>query len=365
MNRRRLLVTGAALALAGCTARRRSLAPVQVSRERALEVTVGLRPHRVAGFRVELERLGERALVHHYGHGGAGMSLSWGTAHLAAELCLAASDAPRAAAVLGAGVAGLTTARQLQRRGFQVTLYASELPPHTTSNRSLACWTPLSGLVGGGPLVPGFDLQFHAAAVVASQELQRLVHKPRYGVSWIDTYTVWDEPPTETPAGWLRDPLAVSETALGSGEHPFPAPWATVRRTLRLEPGRYLQALVDDVQEAGGRFVQRTFTSPEELLALPEPVLVNCAGLGAHALFGDEGLVPLKGQLVRLRPQPEVEYGISAIRTAGASFLHMAPRSDGVVLGGTLVPGDWSLQPDEVALQSVLEAHQRFFGAMS
>jgi D-amino-acid oxidase len=367
MNRRRLLATGAALALsAGCGwGRPRPLVPVEVARERIAEVTVGLRPHRPAGFRVELEALGGRPVVHHYGHGGAGMSLSWGTARLAAELCLLASAPPCAVAVIGAGVAGLTTARQLQRRGFQVTLYASALPPHTTSNRSLACWTPLSGLISSGPLAAGFDTQFHAAAAAASQELQQLARHKRYGISWLDTYTAWDEPPTEAPAGWLRDPLVATETALGPGEHPFPTPWATVRRTLRLEPGRYLQALVEDVRQAGGRFVSRTFAAPEEVLALPEPVLVNCAGLGALALFGDTTLVPLKGQLVRLQPQPEVAYGISAIRTPGTSFLHMAPRSDGVILGGTLAPGDWSLEPDEASLQSVLDAHQRFFAGMA
>jgi hypothetical protein len=56
------------------------LAPVDVSFDRIIRTTVGLRPFRDAGFVVRAERLDGRMLIHNYGHGGAGMSLSWGTA---------------------------------------------------------------------------------------------------------------------------------------------------------------------------------------------------------------------------------------------------------------------------------------------
>ena len=98
------------------------LVPVNVSRERVIRTTVGLRPHRDAGFVVRADRLDEKLLVHNYGHGGAGYSLSWGTGLLATELALGHTE--RRAAVIGSGIVGLTTARQLQRHGFDVTIYA-------------------------------------------------------------------------------------------------------------------------------------------------------------------------------------------------------------------------------------------------
>ena len=49
------------------------LAPVNVSRERVIRVDVGLRPYRKSGFRVAREALGEKTIVHNYGHGGAGV----------------------------------------------------------------------------------------------------------------------------------------------------------------------------------------------------------------------------------------------------------------------------------------------------
>ena len=55
------------------------------------------------------EGLGDKTLVHNYGHGGAGITLSWGSSHLATTLGLGRHRG--AVAVLGAGIMGLTTAR--------------------------------------------------------------------------------------------------------------------------------------------------------------------------------------------------------------------------------------------------------------
>src|SRR5690349_13033354 len=118
----------------------RRFAPVKVSRDRVIREVVGLRPYRASGFVVDAERFGNKLLVHNYGHGGGGVTLSWGTATLAVEQAqdfLPTSRArPRRYAVLGCGVSGLSTARLLQQR-FQdgpgtVTIYAKALPPETT-----------------------------------------------------------------------------------------------------------------------------------------------------------------------------------------------------------------------------------------
>jgi len=135
MDRRSMLKTGGlgliGLGLGGCVSSARStgvgytrpvrrLEPVRASWARVIRTTVGLRPYRPSGFVLRRERLGEKLLIHNYGHGGSGMSLSWGTGQLAAEMALVRSE--RRAAVIGCGVVGLTTARQLQRRGFHVVI---------------------------------------------------------------------------------------------------------------------------------------------------------------------------------------------------------------------------------------------------
>jgi D-amino-acid oxidase len=60
-----------------------------------LEHRVGLRPARPQ-VRLEAEQAGGVTIVHNYGHGGAGVTLSWGCAQDAAELALAALGLSRA-----------------------------------------------------------------------------------------------------------------------------------------------------------------------------------------------------------------------------------------------------------------------------
>ena len=48
--------------------------------DRFIRTTVGLRPHRDSGFLLHAEQLDGKTVIHHFGHGGAGMALSWGAA---------------------------------------------------------------------------------------------------------------------------------------------------------------------------------------------------------------------------------------------------------------------------------------------
>ena len=59
-----------------------------------IRTVAGLRPYRAAGFVVRAEALGDKRLVHNYGHGGAGITLSWGTSKLATELGLPGHQGP-------------------------------------------------------------------------------------------------------------------------------------------------------------------------------------------------------------------------------------------------------------------------------
>ena len=167
------------------------------------------------------EKLDHKTVVHNYSHGGAGMSLAWGTGYLAADMALAHGS--RRAAVIGSGVTGLCAARQLQRRGFDVTIYAKAIPPHTTSNMSLAHWSPVSRVVAMNERTPQWDEQFRFAAEVAYRELQLLGGRD-YGISWIDRYRPMDELPPErieSPRALLPSHLRAGLEVLGPGQHPF------------------------------------------------------------------------------------------------------------------------------------------------
>ena len=129
-------------------------------------------------------------------------------------------------------------------------------------------------------------------------------------------------------------------------------------RAILIEPHPYLRALLRDFRLAGGRVVLQECHSIAEVTSLPQPIVVNCTGLGARALFSDTELIPIKGQLTYLLPQPEVNYVVLA------DDLYMFPRRDGIVLGGTHVRGDWSLEPDLVAKSRILAGHAKVFSAL-
>lgn len=342
---------------------------VRVSPDRVIRTTVGLRPFRPAGFRVATERLDDKTIIHNYGHGGAGISLSWGTGLLAAEL--AEPHPSRQAAVIGAGAVGLATARQLQRRGFDVTIHARALPPDTTSNMAYAGFSPLSNLVSAPERTPAFDAQFDRAVRASYEQLQLFAGAGR-GVSWLTTYTwtnrlsgrrVEDSGLDETESG-LDPGLDVAATVLQPGEHPFPGAYALRRPTLRIEPSIYLDELMEEFLLFGGRVRIRDFETLRDLMSLDEPLIANCTGLGARALFGDETMTPVKGQLTFLAPQPEIGYSLEG-SAPGGGRIGVLPRSDGIALGHVMKRGDWSLEPIEEEITTRLERAGRLFAAMA
>src|SRR6266508_1306670 len=81
-----LLMATRSRSLAATLSPDRHFAPVKVARDRVIREVVGLRPYRPEGFKVEAERVGEKLFVHNYGHGGAGITISWGTASLAVDV---------------------------------------------------------------------------------------------------------------------------------------------------------------------------------------------------------------------------------------------------------------------------------------
>src|SRR5258707_229786 len=109
---------------------------------------------RSAGPRLDVERVGDKTVVHNYGHGGSGWSLSWGSSSIAVEQAMATGE--RNIAVIGCGALGLTSAILLQRAGAKVTIYAKERPPDVRSARATGSWTPDSRVALTNSVSPDF-----------------------------------------------------------------------------------------------------------------------------------------------------------------------------------------------------------------
>ena len=154
--RRQVLKTigaGALLGAAGCAPvstkptyhrpySRNSWVAPRISRDNMIREVVGHRPFRPSGFVVRSEKFDDKTVIHNYGHGGAGITLSWGSSALAVRETLGMEKGD--IAVIGGGVMGLTSARLLQDAGWNVTIYTRDMARHTTSNVAGGEWGPFS-----------------------------------------------------------------------------------------------------------------------------------------------------------------------------------------------------------------------------
>jgi glycine/D-amino acid oxidase-like deaminating enzyme len=355
-----LLLSGAAAASIARAKKKPGLAPVRVSPDRVIRSIVGLRPFRPSGFVVKGEKLDAKTVIHNYGHGGAGITLSWGTSQLAVEDG-AKSGAPRDCAVIGCGVVGLSTARLLQLRGYNPVIYTKAMPPETTSNVAGGLWEPVS-LFDHGRESAEFRAQFTAAAQFAFRRYQSLAGE-QYGVRWLPLFSLSTQreyvAPTPDSPNYEVEKLYPEARILHKNEHPFDVPYAHRRQTMLIEPAIYLNALMRDFLVAGGRIVKREFASAREIAAMKEDLIFNCTGLGARELFGDQELTPIRGQLVFLLPQPEVDYC-----TIGPRDAYMFPRHDGILLGGTFDRGVTATEPDQAITERILRDNGELFGKM-
>ncbi|HEX8062214.1 MAG TPA: FAD-dependent oxidoreductase [Allosphingosinicella sp.] len=326
-------------------ARTACLPPVNVAESRVIRTVAGLRPYRASGFVVRGEALGDKRLVHNYGHGGAGITLSWGSSKLATQLGLQGHSG--SVAVIGAGVMGLTTARLVQEAGFPVAIYTEALTPHTTSNIAGGQISPF-GHFDAGEVTPEWRAQFAAAMDYSWRRFQIMVGDD-YGIRWLPTYQ------ESANVGRWSDPYHTDGRALSPAEHPFPVERIVRYNTMYVEVGRFLRELTQDVQIAGGRIEVRKFAAPADIAAVPERLVFNCTGLGSRDLFGDKQLHPVRGQLAILLPQPEVRYAFAG--QAG----YMFPRADGILLGGTFEPDQWEAAPQPADIARIVASHRELF----
>ena len=320
------------------------LAPIRAHADRIIAITVCTRPFRAAGPRIESEKLGRKTVVHHYGHGGSGWSLSWGSARLAVREVLA-TNVPEIG-IVGCGAIGLTSARVAQRAGLKVTIYARELPPDVRSSRATGVWSPDSRYCTAEALTPDGIARWEAMARDSFQTYQTLLGLPGEPVEWRDGYALSDEAfgshggemdgePTYANLLPLIRSLWPRAQDIPRGAHPFPATYVRRYTQMIFNISAYQRLLMADFLASGGQIEVREFASPGDLEKLPQKTLINATGYGARALFGDDSIVPVCGQIARLVPQPEVDYGISY------GSLNVVPRRDGIVVQ-TGAPGDFN-----------------------
>ncbi|WP_225830446.1 FAD-dependent oxidoreductase [Streptomyces sp. NK08204] len=251
------------------------------------------------------------------------------------------------ALVIGAGVAGLTTAVCLAEQGRAVRVLAERPPRETTS--------AVAGAIIGGPLVSDeaeATAKFSPVDVTGAwqraslTEFTALADRPGTGV-----HTARGRLVNQNADGGrqLAESLPGFEVCDEKESAGFAvACWATMPI---IDMPVYLDHLAERVRAAGGSVETGTVTSLAEAAA-QAPLVVNCAGVGARALAEDPTVVPVRGQHVIVE-NPGVEEFFYE-QNAGGKATSFFPHGSRLVLGGTATREDWSLEPDPAQTQEIL-----------
>lgn len=336
------------------------LAPVRANIDRMIRVSVCLRPFRSQGPRLEGERIGEKVVIHNYGHGGSGWSLAWGSAAIAVREALATGE--KNYAVIGCGAMGLTTALLLQQSGVNVTIYAKDRPNEARSAYATGVWSPDSRICSEEGATPAFAALWEKMCRESFRKYQTLLGVAGTPVEWRDRYSVSSIPFEELKKkreaeegpykfgkfGDLVKNLTPGAEELAPGTHPFGVPYVRRATSMVFNIASFQRILMQDFLAEGGRMVRKEFNTAADFATLPEKTIVHATGYGARALLGDESVIPVRGQLALLIPQPEVNYSLSG------EDVSMVSRSDGIVVQ-TSKPTDFN-NTDELPNRADSEA---------
>lgn len=242
------------------------------------------------------------------------------------------------ALVIGAGVSGLSTAISLQEAGWQVRIWTAALPQATTSSVAAAIWYPYKAYPEDRVLVWGAQ----TFAVLA-----RLADDPATGVQMREGIELWREP---TADPWWRSAVPHFRRPQPD-ELPPDYRDGYVFTVPIVEMPLYLRYLQTRFETNGGQIEQRALRSLDEACAV-SPMVVDCAGLGARELLGDDLLRPIRGQIVRVRNPDLPRFLMDEEHPDGVTYI--VPRSSDCILGGTSQEDLWDTTADVPTAEAIL-----------
>ena len=239
--------------------------------------------------------------------------------------------------VVGAGVIGLSCAVRLAESGFDVDVFARDLPPETTSAVAGGLWMPFLAQ-------PADEVaRWARESLLEFTELASGEDAARCGVQVLPGLLL-DEAGAADPS-WA--PMVADIAPLR------PEPSSTDARGWRLnlplvDTGRYLEYLRGRLVATGGTLTRLA------LPALPgRGVVVNCSGLASRALAGDSSIRPVRGQVVLLADPGLTQWWVDQ-RTRDGLISYVLPHGRHVVVGGSAEDGDWSTEPRPWTAEQIL-----------
>ncbi|KAG6944634.1 hypothetical protein JG688_00016986 [Phytophthora aleatoria] len=251
--------------------------------------------------------------------------------------------------IVGGGVICLTTVLALLQSGFKRVKIVAEKFEATTSHVAGGLWMPFA-------LPDGVDTS-----------------RPR---KWCEVTYAWLETLRKEKGGTLGIHVVpgVDVSAVGAPQavHPYLAHCAENFRLLRQEeagevspgathgfaldtliynPKPFMTWLHEEIRKLGGTFEQRRVNALDEEEC---DLLVNCSGLAAKELAGDDTVFPIRGQIINVFNPKLNELKVSVDKDGEHAYIIPRPKGD-VVLGGTAQEHNWSTANNDSDVDGVWE----------
>ena len=256
---------------------------------------------------------------------------------------------PRQIVVVGAGVSGLTSAICLAEAGWPVRVWAAALPQQTTSVVAGAVWAP--------PRPSERAVQTLSWTEHSLRVFRELADDPATGVRMAPALAVGDL----SGADAMSSAATLIPDLRPADPGDIPEGWNVGRTGYRatmpmIDMPRYLDYLTQRLATAGCQIEIHPVRSLTEA-ADAAPIVVNCAGLGAGALVGDDTVRPLFGQHVVLT-NPGLQQLFLEINS-GPEWICYFPHPQRVVCGGISIPDRWDINPEPEVSERIIQRCHR------
>lgn len=322
---------------------------------------VGIRPFRKSGVRIELEKLQNKLIVHNYGYGGSGLTLCWGGAQHVKNLLEPIEVRAQRIAILGAGVAGLSTAFELLNAGYQVTIYADKFSPYLTSNVAAGIFSY--------PVLHGTETEAEKKLlddlfdIASSRYLANFLKTEFQGLRLIDDYIFSAE--DHQPHVMINEykKLALEEAPVCVHFDNGLKKRAIYKKVFGLDGSIFINDLIEQLKYRKVAFINKHFTTANDIKELSEEIIINCTSIGSRELFNDTNFLPVRGQLIYFKPQPGINYSTYESTNDANFWVKLYPWHDRIILNGVYEPGEEECHNTKDTIQHMLNDARRLLSS--
>ncbi|XP_050422325.1 D-aspartate oxidase-like [Adelges cooleyi] len=207
---------------------------------------------------------------------------------------------PKKIAIVGAGIAGINTALELQRLypDFELTIIADKFNSETLSDGAAGLFRPETYCFG-----PSFDIS-QEWINDAYNFYKNLLNTEPCGINEISGYT-FSKKKEFTENHYLKKCLptyrdATDEELLQHSTENSIKEYGSFCTSIVIECKRFLPWALKKITNNGGNVIERKIHSFDEICD-DFDFIFNCAGLEAARLCDDKELVPIRGQILRVK----------------------------------------------------------------